>query len=51
MNIYYVKGVAAYHEFSCARMHTRIHDMLSHPSHNICSFVTYMFIFYKLFYQ
>jgi predicted amino acid dehydrogenase len=23
-----------------ARMHTRIHDMLPHPSHNICSCFT-----------
>jgi hypothetical protein len=45
MKIYCVKGVAAYHELRAvcatvpsgtvahtARMHTRIHDMLPHPS-------------------
>jgi hypothetical protein len=49
MNVYCVKGVAAYHELRAvyatvpsgtvahtAHMHTRIHNMLPHPSHNIC---------------
>jgi hypothetical protein len=56
MSICCVKGVAAYHELRAvcatvpsgtvahtARMHTRIHDMLAHPSHNICSFFTNCF--------
>jgi hypothetical protein len=60
MNIYCVKGVAAYHELRAvcatvpdgtpsgtvahtARMHTRIHDMLPHPSHNIYSCFTTCF--------
>jgi predicted amino acid dehydrogenase len=56
MNIYCVKGVAAYHELRAvcatvpsgtvthtARMRTRIHDMLPHPSHNIYSCFTNCF--------
>jgi hypothetical protein len=56
MNIYCVKGVAAYNEFACALRavcatvpdgtvaHTaRMHDMLPHSSHNICSCFTNCF--------
>jgi hypothetical protein len=50
MNIYCVKGVAAYHEFACAcaqcvllcrtvcgLVMVRVWGVCSHPSHNVCS--------------